>query len=152
MECPVISRLVPLLLFVALPGCGATKDDYSGAYVGGDNSALIQMRLVEGDDGQITGNLAVSQLDYHDLKVKLTTRSVSGVRNGSQLSLIAKKKDWVGSDAPLSLEARGKSLVLMVPGNGQELELKPMDQDQYRKRLEEFTQPLIAIKTGKLSD
>lgn len=152
MECPVIRRLVPLLLITALPGCGATKDNYSGAYVGGDNSALIQMRLVEGDDGQITGNLAVSELDYHDLKVKLTTRAVSGIRNGKQFSLVARKKDWTESDAPLSLEAKGKDLVLMVPGNGQELELRPMDQDQYRKKLEEFAQPLIAIKTGQLSD
>lgn len=148
----MIRRFVTLLSITALAACGGPKDNYSGAFVGGDETALLQLHIVEGDGGQISGNLAVSQLDYEAGKVKLTTRPITGVRNGQQFSLLARASEWGAPDSPLSLEANGGSLVLLLPGNGQSLEMQPMGQAEYRGRLTDFAQALNANDVGLLPE
>lgn len=140
----MIRRLVPLLLAVCLAACGATKDNYSGAYVGGDASTLLQLHIVESGDGQITGNLVISTLDYRARKLKHLARRITGVRNGDQFSLLAHKRGWMESDAQLQFEAKGRALDLMVPGSGVIIEMLPMEQDEYRERLAKFASPLKA--------
>ena len=148
----MIRRFLTLFSVAALAACGAPKSDYSGAYVGGDQTALMQLHIVEGGGGQITGNLAISQLDYAAGKVKLTTRPITGVRNGEQFSLLAKASQWGAPDSPLSLEANGGSLVLLLPGTGQTLEMQRMGQAEYRGRLAEFAQALNANDIGLLPE
>lgn len=148
----MIGRFLTLFSVAGLAACGAPKSDYSGAYVGGDQTALMQLHIVEGDGGQITGNLAISQLDYAEGKVKLTTRPFSGVRNGDQFSLLAKASQWGAPDSPLSLEANGGSLVFLLPGTGQTLEMQRMGQAEYRGRLTEFAQALNGTDVGMLPD
>lgn len=148
----MIRRILTLISIAALTACGGPSDDYSGSYVGGDQTALLQLNIVDGDSGQITGNIAISELDYGEGRVKLTTRPVTGVRNGAEFSLVAEGGGWGIKDAPLNLQADGNSLVLLVPGNGQTLELQPMGQDEYRERLTQFAQALNANDVGLLPD
>lgn len=110
------------------------------------------MHIVEADSGQITGNLAVSQLDYGAGKVKLTTRPITGVRNGERFSLLVSRQGLGLNDHPLSLEAKGNVLMLMIPATGQSVEMQPMDQDEYREKLTEFAQALNANDVGLLPD
>lgn len=136
----------------ALSACDSLRTDYSGSYVGGDEQVIMQLNIVDGEKGQISGNLAISELDYSEGKVKLTTRPVTGVRNETQFSLLAEGGEWGVKDAPLTLQSDGNSLLLQVPGNGQTLELQRMGQDEYRQRLTEFAQALNANDVGMLPE
>ncbi len=135
-----------------LSACDSPRTDYSGSYVGGDEQVIMQLNIVDGKEGQISGNLAVSALNYSEGKLKLTTRPISGIRNETQFSLLAKGGEWGVKDAPLTLQADGSSLLLQVPGNGQTLELQRMGQDEYRQRLTEFAQALNANDVGLLPE
>lgn len=146
----MIRRIVLASIIAALGACSSPRDDISGAYVGGDETALLQLHIVEGEDGTITGNIAVSQLNYQEGKVELTTKAINGVRRGDQLSLVAKANALGAPDAPLQLEAASGSLTLMVPATGQSLVLEAMDQEQYRKELADFAELLNANDVGLL--
>lgn len=148
----MLKGMLPLSFSILLAGCSVSEADYSGSYVGGDDAAVIQLQLVEGQNGKIDGSISVSTIDYQAGKLKQTTKAISGVRNGKRLSLIALHKEWGESDAPLSLEAKGNSLVLNVPANGQTLELSPMDQDGYRDKLTKLASALTANDVGLVAD
>lgn len=136
----------------ALSACDSPGTDYSGSYVGGDDLVIMQLNIVDGKEGQISGSLAVSALDYSEGKVRLTTRPISGIRSETQFSLLAEGGGWGVQDAPLILQADGNSLWLQVPGNGQTLELERMGQDEYRQRLTKFAQALNANDVGLLPE
>lgn len=140
----MVRRILLASIILALGACSSPSDDISGAYVGGDETALLQLHIVEGEDGAITGNIAVSQLNYQEGKVELTTKAINGVRRGDQLSLVVKANALGAPDAPLQLEATSGSLTLMVPATGQSLVLEAMDQEQYRQKLADFAQLLNA--------
>lgn len=72
-----------IALGIMLTSCSTSKQNYSGSYVGGDESVLIQLQIVESNDGRIDGSVAVSQFDYEAGKLKQTTKAVSGVRRVS---------------------------------------------------------------------
>jgi hypothetical protein len=148
----VIKPFAFLVAIAALSACDSASSDYSGSYVGGDELVIMQLNIVDGEGGRISGNLAVSALDYSAGKVKLTTRPINGIRNGERFSLLAEGGGWGVKDAPLSLQADGNSLLLQVPGNGQTLELQRMDQEQYRQRLTKFAQALNANDVGMLPE
>lgn len=135
---------------VMLAGCGLSEPDYSGSYVGGDDTALIQLQIVEADGGNINGSVTASLLDYNAGKLKQTTKAITGVRRGEQFSLLAHHNELGAADAPLSLEARGNSLILKVPATGQTIELAAMDQNQYRDQLTKFASALDANDAGLL--
>lgn len=120
--------------------------------MGGDQTALIQLQIVEGDGGNVNGSVTASLLDYNAGKLKQTTKAITGVRRGEQFSLLAHHKELGAADAPLSLEAKGNSLILKVPATGQIIELASMNQDQYRERLNVFASALNANDVGLLPD
>jgi len=144
-------RFFPVLFGAMLAGCGLSEPDYSGAYVGGDQTALIQLQIVEGDSGNINGSVTTSLLDYAAGDLNQTTKAISGVRRGEQFSLLAHHGE-LGADSPLSLEAKGNSLMLKVPATGQSIELVAMDQNQYRDRLTQFASALNANDVGLLPE
>ena len=139
---------LPMFAGALLAGCGASEPDYSGSYVGGDQTAIIQLQLVEGESGKIDGSVSVSSVDYEAGKLEQTTKAISGVRKGEKFSLIALHKGLGASDAPLSLEAKGNALLLNVPATGQTLELIPMDQAGYRAKLTKLASALTANDVG----
>lgn len=140
-------QIFPVALSLMLAGCGISESDYSGSYVGGDQTALIQLQIVESDGGNINGSVTASLLDYGAGKLKQTTKAITGVRRGEQFSLLAHHGE-LGADAPLSLEGKGNSLILKVPATGQTIELAAMNQDQYRERLNVFAGALTANDVG----
>lgn len=144
-------QFLPVSLGVMLAACGISESDYSGSYVGGDQTALIQLQIVESGSGNIYGSVTASLLDYDAGKLKQTTKAITGVRRGEQFSLLAHHGE-LGADAPLSLEAKGGSLILKVPVTGQTIELAAMNQDQYRKRLNVFAGALTANDVGMLPE
>lgn len=152
MEAGMRRHLLPLALCIGLAGCAAAEPDYSGSYVGGDDTALIQLQIVESDGGDIKGSVSVSAPDYEAGDIASTTKAISGVRRGEQFSLVAHAKDWGAPDAPLALEARGKSLILNVPATGQTIELASMNQSQYRLRLAKLADALNANDVGQLPE
>jgi hypothetical protein len=152
MEEPVNDRLFPAIFMAALSACSVASDDFSGSYVGGDGTAVLQLQIVEGDAGQINGSLAVTHWDREAEEMKLINRTVSGVRNDEQFSLVAHGNGWDSQETPLSLEANGSSLMLLIPGNGQSLEMQPMGQEEYREQLNEYAQSLTANDVGLLPD
>jgi len=137
-------QFFPFAFGVMLAGCSIAEPDYSGSYVGGDQTALIQLQIVEGDSGNINGSVTASLLDYEAGKLKQTTKAITGVRSGDQFSLLAHHTELGAVDAPLSLEAKGNSLILKVPATGQSIELASMNQGQYRDRLSQFASALDA--------
>ncbi len=143
-------QFLPVAFGVLLAGCGISEPDFSGSYVGGDQTALIQLQIVEGDGGNINGSVTASLLDYNAGQLKQTTKAITGVRRGEQFSLLAHHKELGAADAPLSLEAKGNSLILKVPATGQTIELAAMNQDQYRERLNVFASELAANDVGML--
>ncbi len=145
-------QFFPVLFSVMLAGCGILEPDYSGSYVGGDENALIQLQIVEAEGGNIKGSMTASLLDYKAGKLKQTTKAITGVRRGEQFSLLAHHNELGAADAPLSLEAKGNSLILKVPATGQTVELAAMDQNQYRDRLTQFASALDANDVGLLPD
>lgn len=145
-------QFFPVVFGVMLAGCGLSEQDYSGSYVGGDDNALIQLQIVEASGGNINGSVTASLLDYNAGKLKQTTKAITGVRRGEQFSLLAHHNELGAADAPLSLEAKGNSLMLKVPATGQTIELAAMDQSQYRDRLTQFANALNANDVGLLPD
>lgn len=143
-------QLLPIAFGVMLAGCGISEPDYSGSYVGGDQTALIQLQIVEGGSGNINGSVTASLLDYDAGKLKQTTKAITGIRKGEQFSLLAHHNELGAADAPLSLEAKGDSLILKVPATGQTIELAAMDQAEYRNRLTQFASALNANDMGLL--
>ncbi len=135
-----------------LSACTVPKTDYTGSYVGGDATTLIQLQIVEGENGQISGSVAASELDYTAGNLKQTTKAITGIRRDKQFSLLAHHNQWGGSDAPVALEADGNALLLKIPTTGQSLELTKMDQDQYRVRLVKFASALDANDVGLVSE
>lgn len=145
-------QFFPVAFGLMLAGCGISEPDYSGSYVGGDENALIQLQIVEADGGNITGSVTASLLDYNAGKLKQTTKAVTGVRRDKQFSLLAHHNELGATDAPLSLEAIGNSLILKVPATGQTIEMAAMDQSQYRDRLTQFASALYANDVGLVPD
>ena len=148
----MLRQIFTVAFGMMLAGCGISEPDYSGSYVGGDDTALIQLQIVEADDGNINGSVTASLLDYNAGKLKQTTKAITGVRRGEQFSLLAHHRELGAADAPLSLEAKGNSLMLKVPANGQTIELAAMDQSQYRDRLTKFASALTASDVGLLPE
>lgn len=148
----MIRQLFPVVFGVMLAGCGVSEPNYSGSYVGGDETSLIQLQIVEGGSGNINGSITASLLDYGAGGLSQTTKAITGVRNGEHFSLVAHHKEWGASDASLALEAKGSSLILNVPATGQTLELAAMSQEQYRGRLTEFASALNANDVGMLPE
>lgn len=144
----MLRQILPIALGSMLIGCAASEPDYSGSYVGGDQTALIQLQIVEGEGGNINGSVSVSGLDYSAGRLKQTTKAITGLRKGERFSLLAHHNEWGASDAPLSLEAKGNALILKVPATGQVVELSEMNQEQYRDRLTEFASALTANDVG----
>lgn len=144
-------QFFPVAFGVMLAGCGISEPNYSGSYVGGDQTALIQLQIVEIDGGNINGSVTASLLDYDAGKLKQTTKAITGVRRGEQFSLLAHHGE-LGADAPLSLEAKRGSLILKVPATGQTIELAAMNQNQYRDRLAQFASELSANDVGLLPE
>jgi hypothetical protein len=134
-----------------LMGCSVSSG-YTGSYVGGDETALVHLDLVESGEGQLNGTIAVSEIDYEAGRLKTTTKPITGVRDGKQISLRAHAETFGAKDASLSLEASGNSLMWKVPTNGQTIELSQTDQPQYRERLAKFADQLNANDVGLLPD
>lgn len=148
----MIRSFVTYLSFAMLAACDGPSETHSGLYAGGDQTALLQLNVLEGGDGQITGSIAVSELDYSAGQMKLTTRPITGTRNGEQFSLVAHGGGWGVKDAPLFVHASGNALVLQFPGTGQSLEMQRMEQAQYRQKLAEFAAPLNANGIGSVAE
>ena len=144
----MLRRIAFVAAIATLSACNGPGADYSGSYVGGDDQALMQLNIVDTGEGQISGSLAISTLDYSAGKVKLMSLPVSGVRTEEQFSLLADGAAAGVKDTPLSLQADGDALKLFLPGNGQTLEMQRMGQDEYRERLTTFAQALSANDVG----
>ncbi len=144
-------HFLALSVSALLMGCNVSSG-YTGSYVGGDETALVHLDLVESGEGQLNGTIAVSALDYAAGELKTTIKPVTGVRDGKQISLRAHTEAFGAQDASLSLEADGNSLMWKVPTNGQTIELSQTDQDQYRERLVKFADQLNANDVGLLPD
>ena len=135
-------KMLILAASTLIAGCDSSPSNYSGSYVGGDNTALIQLELVDRGDGELTGAMAVSQLDWDAGRMQTTIKQISGVRNGPQMSLFAHAKGFGASDSPLSMEAKDGTLFWTVPLNGMTIELAKADQAAYRERLVTFENQL----------
>jgi hypothetical protein len=144
-------RIIALSAIAMLAGCGGSSG-YTGSYVGGDDTAIIQLDLVESGEGQLNGTIAVSELDYEAGRLKTTVKPVTGVRDGKQISLRAHATTFDGREASLSLEADGSSLMWKVPTDGQTIELAEANQTQYQQRLVKFADQLNANDVGLLPD
>lgn len=133
-----------------IASCNDGTSSYTGSYVGGDNSALIQLELVDSGDGQLNGTIAVSQLDFEAGKLETTVKSITGTNDGSQLSLLAHSNSFGAGNSPLSMEAQGCSLLWKVPTNGLAIELVKSDQVAYRERLIAFESQLHGTDAGTI--
>ena len=144
----MLRQFLPMALCPMVFGCALSEPNYTGSYVGGDQSALIQLQIVEGDGGNLNGSFAVSTIDYKARKLKQSVMPITGIRKGEQFSLLAHHIEWGASDAPLSLEGKNHSLFWKIAETGQTVELSPMNQDQYRAKLNEFASALNANDYG----
>lgn len=143
-------KMFMLAVCALVASCDGASSSYTGSYVGGDNSALIQLELVDSGEGQLNGTMAVSQLDYEAGKLETTIKPITGVQNGGQLSLLAHSNSFGASDSPLSMEAEGNSLLWKVPMNGMTIELVKTDQAAYRERLVAFESQLHGTDAGMI--
>lgn len=142
-----LRKYVFVFCLALVAGCSQSTA-YSGSYVGGDDSALFQLNIVEGENSQLTGGLAISTLDYKHGKVQTQNIGLTGVRDGKNLSLLPTN----GNGGALFLEASGDNLFLKVPNTGQSLELAQYSQEEYQQRLAGFYEALNANDVGLIPD
>ncbi len=143
-------KMFMLTACALIASCDGASSSYTGSYVGGDNSALIQLELVDSGEGQLNGTMAVSQLDFEAGKLETTVKSVTGAKDGDQLSLLAHSNSFGARNSPLSMQAQGNSLIWKVPMNGMAIELVKTDQAAYRERLIAFESQLRGTDAGMI--
>lgn len=130
-----------------LVGCSANSD-YTGSYVGGDETGLIKLTIVEADDQRVNATLSIAKLNYEAGKIDTTTGGLTGIRNGDAINLIAAN----GNGGSMSLLGKEGNLVWQIPDTGQSIELVQTDQAEYQKQLIALSQNLTANDVGLIPD
>lgn len=145
-------RLICALSTVGLiVGCSGSSG-YTGSYLGGDEVTVIQLDLVESGEAQLNGSIVVSELDYAAGRVKMTTKPITGVRDGKHINLRAHAEAIDAREVSLSLEAKGNSLFLKIPANGEIVELQQADTTEYKERLAALENQLNGNDVGLLDE
>lgn len=127
-------RRLSILATILLMGCGESSD-FTGSFVGGDETAIIQLQLVESENETLKGTIAISEPDYDAGKLKTIIKPVSGTKDQSKAILVVHNSGFGASDGSLSIEKTGSSIYWNVPTNGTTIELSKTDQEGYRERL-----------------
>lgn len=90
-------------------GCAASA---SGTYVGGDDSGMVSVQMVETSDGHIQGTLSLLLLDASSGQIRSIELPLTGAADRDQLSLQVHRADIPNVGAPLSATLRGNTLTL----------------------------------------
>jgi hypothetical protein len=141
-------RKISFLMAVSLLGGCDVGSNYTGSYVGGDDTGIIHLNLVEADDKRINATVSVSQLDYDAGKLKAKTVGMTGIRDADAINLLSSN----GSGGSMTLIGTKEKLVWQIPTTGQSIEFVETDQAGYQKRLIELSKQLNANDVGLLPD
>lgn len=145
-----VSILRIVTIFIAgmlLSGCNFGTE-YTGSYVGGDETAVILLSLVEGDDYRINATMSVSEPDYAAGKLKAKTVGLTGIRDGDSINLFSSN----GSGGSMTLTANEGKLVWQIPTSGEPMEFVETDQAGYQERLSKLSDGLNGNDVGLLPD
>ncbi len=143
----MLGKISLLMVATLLSGCDLGTS-YTGTYVGGDDTGIMKLNLVEADDNRINATMSVSQLDYDAGKLTAKTVGLTGIRDGDAISLLASN----GSGGSMTLIGDKGKLVWQVPNTGQSIEFVETDQAGYQKRLIQLSNQLNANDVGLLPD
>lgn len=147
----MFKRIILVGSLTVLATCGQKQPDVSaldGTFVGGDETTAFIVRMSVNPDGSVIGDVGLSETNYEDGKVDVTSKTISGRVTNDRLLLVAHGNDIGAINYPLNGEKDGSGIVIRAPGAAGSLKLARSDQQDYEKRVEKLAANLTANDVG----
>lgn len=148
-------KVAIIVAALSLTACDETVlpgSSVDGTYVGGTETQAFILRLTSNPDGTLAGNVGVTEMNYGEGKLDLTSKAISGREADGQLFLTAHSNEFGVADTPVTGELDGSDIILRAPGGTVALTLERGNQEDYDERVEVLAANLTANDVGMLPD